>query len=231
MREKLRTLMALFPSLLFCLRYLPFRQAIRIPIILYKPHIYCWEGKVIIDFPKVRFGMIRLGLFITNQYPNSGISWYNKGTVVFKGQVCIGANSSITVLRKESYVEFGHQFINSTTVRINCDYRIIFKNKVRIGWDVSIMDSSMHRLKDMNNKFLNRGYGEVVIGSNTWIASQCLISKGVQLPPFTIAGARSMINSHINGIPSYCLIAGIPAKLIKQGIWKDMDDDKIEIKN
>ena len=221
--------MALFPSLLFCLRYLPFWQAIKIPIIIYKPSIYKLSGVVIIDSPKVTFGMIRLGLFVTNQYPNGGISWYNKGTIVFKGQVCIGANSSITVLRKNAYVEFGNQFGNSTTVRINCDHRIIFNDRVLVGWDVSIMDSSLHRLKNMDNHFLGSGYGEVVIGENTWIASQCMIGKGVQLPPYTIVGARSLVNEHTNKIPSYCLIAGTPAKVIRQGVWRDIEDDKIEI--
>lgn len=229
MNIKWRTLMALLPSLVFCLRYLPFRQAIKIPIIIYKPNIYKSEGAIIIDSPKVTFGMIRLGLFVTNQYPNSGIRIYNKGTIVFKGQACIGANSSITVLRKNAYVEFGKQFGNATTIRINCDYRITFKDKVLVGWDVSVMDSSMHRLKDMNNRFLGSGYGEVIIGEGTWIASQCLISKGVHLPPYTTVGARSLVNEHTNGIPDHCLIAGTPARLIKQGVWRDIEDDKIEI--
>lgn len=100
--------------------------------------------------------MIRLGLFVTNQYPNSGIRWYNQGTIVFKGNVAIGANSAITLLRKDSYVEFGANFGNVTSLRLNCDYRIIFKENVRIGWDVSIMDSSMHRLKILTVNLLVR---------------------------------------------------------------------------
>lgn len=223
--------MALLPSLLFCLRNLPLSQAIKIPIIIYNSHIYKNTGRVIIDSPNVSFGMIRLGLFITNQYPNSGISLYNKGTIVFKGQACIGANSSITVLRKDAYLEFGNLFGNVTSVRINCDYRIVFKDKVRVGWDVFIMDSSMHRLKDLNNNFIDSGYGEVFIGENTWIASQCMIVKGVHLPSYTVVGARSLVNESTNGIPDHSLIAGTPARLKKQGVWRDLDDDKIIIEN
>lgn len=134
--NKIRTLLALPISLFFCLWYLPFRQAIKVPIILYNPKLYCLKGKIIINAKQIRFGMIRLGLFITNQYPNRGISFYNKGTILFKGEACIGANSAITVLREDSYVEFGEQFGNSSTLRINCDYRIVFSNAVRCGCNV-----------------------------------------------------------------------------------------------
>lgn len=173
--------------------------------------------------------MIRLGLFITNQYPNSGIRWYNKGTIVFKGKATIGADSSITLLRESSYVEFGLNFVSTTSLRLNSDYKIIFNDNVLIGWNVSIMDSSMHRLKDLEGHFLNRGYDEIYIGANTWIGSQCMILQGSRLPDYTVVAAHSLVNSHVNTIPSYSLIGGSPAKLIKNGVWRDINDDKIII--
>lgn len=226
---KLRTLLALIPSLFFCIRYLPFKQAIKIPIIIYNPHLYCLKGKIQIISPKITFGMIRLGLFVTNQYPNSGIRWYNQGTIVFKGNVAIGANSAITLLRKDSYVEFGANFGNVTSLRLNCDYRIIFKENVLIGWDVSIMDSSMHRLKNIDGEFISKGYDEIYIGANTWIGSQCMVLQGARLPDYTVVAAHSLVNSHVNTIPSYSLIGGSPAKFIKNGVWRDINDDKIII--
>ena len=170
--------------------------------------------------------MIRLGLFITNQYPNSGIRWYNKGTIVFKGNACIGANSAITVLRPSSYLEFGKNFGNTTSIRINCDYKITFFDNVMIGWDVSIADSAMHRTKDLDGNFTGPGYGQISIGRNCWIASQCFIMLNTQLPDYTIVGAKSITNKNYN-IPTHSLIAGAPAKLIKSGIWRDLNDDKI----
>ena len=225
---KLRTLLALVPSLFFCLKYLPFRQAIKIPIIIYNPHYYCMRGKVIIDSPVITFGMIRLGIFITNQYPNSGIRWHNQRTIVFKGRAAIGANSAITVLRENSYLEFGDNFGNAASLRLNCDYRIIFCKNVLIGWDVSVMDSAMHRIKDLDGNFLGKGYDEVIIEENVWIASQCLILQGTRVPAYSIVAARSLLNKHYN-IPTYSLLAGIPARLIKTGVYRDINDDKILI--
>lgn len=225
---KIRTLLAILPSALFCLRYLPFKQAIKLPIIIYNIHIFKLGGKVIIDSPNIYFGMIRLGMFITNQYPNSGIRWYNNGTIIFKGKACIGANSAITMLRTTSYLEIGDNFVNSTSIRVICDYRIIIKDNVRIGWVVSITDSAMHRTKDINGNFTGPGYGEISIEHNCWIASQCFIMYNTKLPQYTTVGARSLTNKNYE-IPPYSLIAGTPAKLIKTGIWRDLNDDKITI--
>lgn len=229
--NKIRTLLALPISLFFCLWYLPFSQAIKIPIILYNPKLYCIKGKVIINATKIRFGMIRLGLFITNQYPNNGISFYNKGTILFKGDACIGANSAITVLRHNSYVEIGERFGNSSTLRINCDYRIILYGAVRCGCNVQIMDSAMHRLKNKQGLFVGRGYDEVIIGSHTWLATDVTVMQGTKLPPYSVVAARSLCNQDYSEHGSYGLYAGIPAKYKKSGRWRDINDDSIIIEN
>ena len=227
---KLRTLWALIPSLFFNFWYLPFKQAIKLPIIIYKPKFSKLKGRVRIEAPDIKFGMIRLGMFITNQYPNTGIRWHNAGTVVFRGRGCIGANSAITVLRKSSYLEFGENFGNVTSLRVNCDYRIIFKDRVRIGWDVSVMDSSMHLLKDMEGNFVGKGYAEVVIGENVWIASKCTVLQGVQVPAYSVVGACSLLNKDYSTYPPYSLFVGSPARYVKTGVWRDLNDDKITMK-
>lgn len=229
---KIRTILAIPKSLLFCLWYLPFRQAIKIPILLYNPKFYCLKGKVIIDSDHVYFGMIRLGLFITNQYPNAGVSFFSKGTIVFKGGTkpsCIGANSAITVLRNSSYLEFGKNFGNSSTLRINCDYRIICKDNVLCGCNVQIMDSSMQRLKNKNSDFVSRGYDEVVIDHDTWLAANVTVMQGTHLPPFSVVAAHSMCNDDYRNNDTHSLFAGIPAKYKTTGIWRDINDDNVTI--
>lgn len=229
--NKIRTLLALPQSLLFCLWHLPFKQAIKIPIIIYKPKYFSVTGKVIIDSNNISFGMIRLGLFMTSLYPNSGIRWDNKGKIIFKGRCCIGANSAISILHSSSYLEFGDNFSCSSSVRINCDYKIIFEERIRIGFDTTIMDSSLHRLKDMDGNFISRGYDEVFIGANTWIASSCLVMSGTRMPQYSIVAARSLLNKDYSQSPTHSLFAGSPAKFIKHGMWRDMDDNKVVIEN
>ena len=76
---------AFFPSIVFNFHYLPFRQAIKLPIWVFKPHIHRFKGKVIIESPRIRTGMIRLGELGGRMYPNNGIGWTNEGTVIFRG--------------------------------------------------------------------------------------------------------------------------------------------------
>lgn len=39
----------LIPTLYFNLKYLPFSQAVKLPIILYKPHLYKMRGRIVIE--------------------------------------------------------------------------------------------------------------------------------------------------------------------------------------
>lgn len=53
--------MALIPSLYFNLRYLPFKQGVKMPILINKPHLHKMNGKIVIDAAKITPGMIKLG--------------------------------------------------------------------------------------------------------------------------------------------------------------------------
>ena len=68
----------------FNFHYLPYRQAVKLPIILYKPKLKKCKGKVQIDAP-IKSGMICLGVPIVSIYPNAGISWEHRGTIRFQG--------------------------------------------------------------------------------------------------------------------------------------------------
>ena len=70
---------ALIPSLFFNFYYLPFKQAIKLPILIYKPHIHRFKGSITIDSPYIKTGMIRLGVLGGRMYPNNGIGWTHEG--------------------------------------------------------------------------------------------------------------------------------------------------------
>ena len=67
-RYVLRTLIRFLPwihkSIYFNFHYLPFEQAVKLPILLYKPHFIKLKGNVIIESDKVSFGMIKMGISI-----------------------------------------------------------------------------------------------------------------------------------------------------------------------
>ena len=55
---------------------------------------------------------------------------------------------------------------------------------------------------------------ETIIGDYCWLASSCVILAGVVLGPRTIVGAGSVVTKCFPD--GYCVIAGNPAKIIKQ---------------
>ena len=54
--------------------------------------------------------------------------------------------------------------------------------------------------------------GEINIGNNVWIADKVTILGGVTIGDNVIIGAGSIVN---HDVPSNCIVAGIPAKIIK----------------
>lgn len=55
----------------------------------------------------------------------------------------------------------------------------------------------------------------VIIEDNVWIASNCTIGKGVKIGTGSIIGANSFVNKDV---PAYCIVGGVPAKVIKSRI-------------
>ena len=72
-------------TIYFNFHYLPFSQAIHMPILLYKPKFVKLKGSIIIESEKIHTGMIKLGVNNVSIYPNNGISIELDGNIHFKG--------------------------------------------------------------------------------------------------------------------------------------------------
>lgn len=218
---------AIISSIYFNFKYLPIKQAIRFPILLYKPYFKEMKGKVIIDASKVYFGMIRMGFWNTLQYPNSGIVWENLGgTIVFKGKAKIGNASSISV-GKKAYVEFGADFENNAGLKLISVRSIVFGVKVSLGWELIVMDTGFHPLVIMETGKRTKASSPIKIGDYNWFGSRCAILHGVETPSRCIFAFGSILTKKIDCEP-YSLLAGTPPVVKKTGIYRDYDND-IEI--
>jgi acetyltransferase-like isoleucine patch superfamily enzyme len=54
--------------------------------------------------------------------------------------------------------------------------------------------------------------GDVVIGSDVWIANEALIMSGVEVGHGAIIGARAIVTKNV---PAYAVVAGNPARIVK----------------
>lgn len=213
-------------SIYFNFHYLPFNQAIKLPIILYKPHLHKCSGTVKIE-GNIKCGMIKLGVNNVPIYPNNGIFFENNGgEIIFKGNCFIGNNSSI-VIGKNGKLILGDNFCASTSLKLVSYYNILIKDNVLCGWDCLFMDTDFHQLtlidKDIENP---RSYNSIIIGKNNWFALKCIVMKGTVLSDNNVIAANSLLNKDYSN-NSFCLMAGIPAIVKKTGVYRDRFNDKI----
>ncbi len=222
---KFQYLRSLFPSLYFCLRYLPFKTALRLPILIYKPRFLCMKGSVRIEADEIRFGMIRLGFPATGIYPDSGFSFENNGgELVFGGKASIGSASAFAI-GPQGKIQIGEDFLSNAALKIVSYYRVQIDEHVRFGWDCLVMDTDFHTMQKTAGGH-TRGYGAVHIGAHCWVATRCLVQKRTELPPYTVVSGYSLVNRKYD-IEERSVIGGIPAELKFTGLYRDVDNDII----
>lgn len=219
-------------SIWFNFHYLPIKQAIHLPILLYKPKLLECKGSIQIDTNQIKFGMIILGKFICSLYPNDGITFENHGgRIIFKGNALIG-NSSFISIGKTANLTIGNQFRINAALKLACYYNINFGNGVEIGWDSLIMDTDFHQLisTSKNEGIQKKDYGAISIGNDCWIATKALVFKNTVLPSNCIVAANSLLNKTYD-IPEKSLLAGQPAVLKKTRVYRDKEKDRIFYNN
>ena len=223
-KYKLWMLHSLPWSIYINFHYLPFRQAIRLPIIVYKPHFRKLGGSIEIIGGGIRTGMIILGTYQVDLYPNNGIMLDIRGKIIFHGSCSIGNNSFIST-SKGSLLEFGNNFSATTTLRLACYDHITFEDDVIVGWDCMFIDTDFHRLTREDGKPV-KGFGSINIGRNTWIANGCRIMKNTTLPGYCVVAAYSVLTGRID-IPEKSVIGNKhELKILSSGKWLDRTDDK-----
>lgn len=211
-------------TIYFNFHYLKVRDAIKIPILLYKPTLKSMKGTVKIGGP-VYFGMIRLGFPSCSIYPNRGIMWENHGgEVVFKGKCLIGNDTYLTFGPKTK-VEIGDDFINTAGLKFVSYRGIKIGTHSRFGWGVLIMDTNIHPLYDMVKKKFKRASGPIEIGDYNWFGTECKIMHSVTTPERCIFGMGTVVTRGCE-MRSYCVMGGSPVRILSENIMRDYNHDR-----
>lgn len=216
---------ALIPSLIFNFKYLPFNQAKKLPIWVYKMRCLSQKGSILIDCDKIYSGMIQLGFPRAATYPNTGITWRNQGKVIFKGSCRIG-NDCYVIVGKKGKLTFGDDFKANSGMKLVSECGITFGNHTRFGWSVICMDSNFHPLYDIDKKKYKVGFSPIVIGDYNWFSTQSYIMHGVRTPERCIFGARSVV-THGGQFESYCVHGGSPLRVLARNVIRDYDHEFI----
>lgn len=208
----------LLPTIYFNFHYLPFKQAVRLPILLYKPKFVSLKGKIVIDSDNIELGMIKLGPLLNTCNPNCGISIDNRGgTIIFKGKA-VFANDSYFMICKDAVLSLGKDI--DCNCKIKCAKSIEIGDETWIAYDSMIMDSDWHALTDVTTGKLLKKESPVKIGKHNFISYKCIVTKGATTPDYATFMPGSLINTVYEGEIN-SLFGGNPCELIDEGYYMD----------
>ena len=92
--------------------------------------------------------------------------------------------------------------------------KIIIGDNCMISYDV-VMRTDMHNYEDVSTPMIEQGVrtANIVIGNDVWIGQGAIIMPGITINKGAVIGARAVVTKDV---PEYCVIAGIPGKIIKK---------------
>ena len=203
-------------SLVFCIRTLPFKQAIRIPFLIsWKTKIYgVRKGVIEFEQPVQRF-MVKFGFGGSVGMPAKKSSIFiERGKLVFGNHVTFTEG---TVLRCSGKMKFGSNFFSNKNCIFWASKEICFGNDVLLGWNVVARDSDGHMI--IHNGVSGEVSRPIVVGNHTWICSETHLLKGAGIGNDCVLGYRSTLTK--NFARDNVLAVGTPARIVKECIrWE-----------
>lgn len=114
-------------------------------------------------------------------------------------------------LTHSGILEIDSGFINEGAT-ITCASYIKIGENVHIARDAAIRDYDGHYIEKPDYRTAK----PITIGDNVWIGYGATIMKGVTIGDGAIIAAKSVVTKDV---PAHCVVAGIPAKVIKNDIY------------
>jgi maltose O-acetyltransferase len=122
----------------------------------------------------------------------------------------------ITTIENPSAIKIGDNVWISKNVGLYAVNGIEIGNDVIIAKDVSLI-SGDHQFANIrvkiNEQGMRVGDAPIVIGNDVWIGEKAIILKGVIVGDGSVIGAGSVVTKNI---PEFSVVAGNPAKVIRQ---------------
>ncbi len=199
---------------------LPFSQARKLPILLYKrTHLRSIKGKIIIN-AKAKFGLVKIGREDVVACMGSHTGLLIDGTLQFNGKATIGCGSSLHI-SKTGRMELGDRFRVTGNAAFLCEKEIVFGYHAGIAWNTFFMDSDRHTIMDENGNVINAP-APIKVGDYVWIGFNVTMLKGTAVPDGCIVAAGALLSKAFE--EKNCIIGGSGAsqKVIKRNIsWQE----------
>ena len=206
-------------SFFFCMRYLPWAQAKKIPILIH-PSVKVkslHRGDIVIK-GKIWRGVISLGFEGTVGRCNQKSLIYVKqggGYIIFNGYTCLSKGCRLVV--NKGKLSFGSKLTFNGDCFFSCYDDITFGNDIICGWNASFITTNGHTVIVNGEESVRTA--PIRIGNHVWIGSDSTIGKGVNIADHTIVAHHSQVTKSLN--TPHAIYGGYPAKLLKTNTdWK-----------
>lgn len=217
----LRYILSIPKSIWVNFRKLPFKQAVRLPILVYRTKLQSLKGTIEINADKPKIGLVKIGFGTTQvtDIQRERTILNIKGHMVFNGSCKFGAGSRINV-GENGFVSFGNNFNATSHLKLVCKKEITFGNDNLFSWNCLLMDTDQHKVLDKNSNAVLNFDKSIKIGNNVWCGCNTTFVKGTQLADNVVVGSCSLVTG--DNPKSYVVIAGNPAHVVKENIvWKE----------
>ena len=209
---------------------LPFKQAIKLPIICTRyTYFYSMPGRIVLTEP-AHFGMIRLGFcdedMITPKTTRTLLQI--EGKCVMGARVRLG-NGVVLRIEPGATLTLGNEVSIGTKAKVICYDSISIGRQTQVTCECQLIDTNFHYMIKDDGTVVEPNK-EITIGAHCWIGNRSSIMKGTVLPDYTTVASNSLCNKRYD-IPQRSIIAGMPAKLVKSGVRRCWFDEEDEIKS
>lgn len=199
------------------LKALPFRQAVRLPMLASWNVKVQAVGRITIAQPvtpgMISIGVIRIEPWETNQ---DQILLTNQGHIHFGGRTKIHPGARITVF-EGAELTLGERVLIGNKNRIVCTRNITMGHDVRFSWEGQLFDTDFHFLTNLKTGHVSHRQRPVSIGDNVFIGNRCTIGKGTILPEGAVVSCCSKVSGDYSTEGEHPLIVGNPARVVGTG--------------
>lgn len=146
-----------------------------------------------------------------NPFPTL-FSMREQSKLVVHGSFTVYSNADISV-NKDAVLEIGSGFANRGA-RIHCFDHIKIGDQVYLGEDAFVRDSDGHEMVGSAKPISM----PIVIEDHVWIGAKVTILKGVTIGTGAVVAAGAVVTKDV---PARSLVAGVPAKIVKENVsWR-----------
>ncbi len=202
-----------------------FKTACKLPILISNKTILegINKGTIQINSDTISTAMIKIGIEKGSPGLMSDKSRNYFGTdgnskIIFNGSSNISKGCCLKSINK-GILRIGNRVYLNANCKIFCKKEIVIGDDALFGWNCTLNDGDGHSIYDKNSNKLINNNKMVYIGKHVWVGADSTLLKGSYIPNNSIIGYGSIVTKKFN--QEDCIIAGYPAKIIKENIdWQ-----------